>query len=171
MPDTARPVSEAPALNHVHKAMRHDSADKHVSGAARYIDDLPEPPGLLHMYIAMSERAHADITMFDLSAVRSAPGVAVVISAGDVPGPNDIGPVVADDPLFAAGNVQYHGQALFAVGAESIAAARAAAKLAKITYAEKPVLVSVADAKAAGSELEAPQKMVLGDAEAAIDAA
>ncbi|MEM9225744.1 MAG: xanthine dehydrogenase molybdopterin binding subunit, partial [Pseudomonadota bacterium] len=171
MPDTARPVSEAPALNHVHKDMRHDSADKHVSGAARYIDDLPEPPGLLHMYIAMSERAHADITMFDLSAVRSAPGVAVVISAEDVPGPNDIGPVVADDPLFAAGNVQYHGQALFAVGAESIAAARAAAKRAKITYAEKPVLVSVADAKAAGSELEAPQKMVLGDAEAAIDAA
>ena len=62
-------------------AIAHDSATKHVSGAARYIDDLPEPPGLLHAFIHLSPHAHAKITRLDVSATAAMPGVAAVMTA------------------------------------------------------------------------------------------
>src|SRR5690349_4421176 len=83
-------------------ALAHDSAPLHVTGRAAYTDDLPEPRGTLHAAVGLSARAHARVLTLDLTAVRSAPGVACVISAADVPGVNDCGPVVADDPIFAA---------------------------------------------------------------------
>src|SRR5688500_18390487 len=66
----------------------HDSAPRHVSGEALYIDDIPEPPGLLHLYVGQSTRAHARITKLDLSNVRAAPGVVAVLTPSDVPGKN-----------------------------------------------------------------------------------
>ena len=61
--------------------------------------------------------------------MRAAPGVVAVLTAADIPGKNDIGPVFADDPLFADGEVMFHGQALFAVVAGRRDAARRAARL------------------------------------------
>ncbi|RUW68190.1 xanthine dehydrogenase molybdopterin binding subunit, partial [Mesorhizobium sp. M4B.F.Ca.ET.049.02.1.2] len=71
---------------------RHDSAHKHVSGTAVYIDDMPEPAGTLHGCLGLSAATHATITRMDLSAVRAAPGVVDVLTAKDVPGENDISP-------------------------------------------------------------------------------
>src|SRR5262245_58505965 len=82
-------------------ARAHDSAHKHVTGEAIYTDDIPEPPGTLQIYIAMSTRAHARITRLDLAGVRASPGVVAVLSAADVPGANDVSPVAGDDPMFA----------------------------------------------------------------------
>ena len=79
----------------------HDSAHLHVTGEAVYTDDIPEVRGTLHAAIGMSERAHARIKSIDLTRVRAAPGVVAVLTAKDVPGKNDYGPVVADDPIFA----------------------------------------------------------------------
>ena len=59
----------------VHAAVAHDSAERHVTGGALYIDDLPEPAGLTHVHVGQSARAHARIAAMDLSAVRAAPGV------------------------------------------------------------------------------------------------
>ena len=84
-------------------AIPHDSAAKHVSGEALYIDDLPEPPGLLHAYIRLSEHAHARITRLDASAAACMPGVAAVLTAADIPGVNDVGPAFPGDPIFAEG--------------------------------------------------------------------
>ena len=117
-------------------ARRHDSGPKHVSGEALYIDDIPEPPGLLHIHIAQSRKAHAAITRMDLTRVRTAPGVVAVIAAADIPGPNDVSPIAGDDPMFAEGLVEYWGQSLFAVAAESREAAWRAAQLAEIAYEE-----------------------------------
>ena len=155
----------------VHQSIRHDSADKHVSGRALYIDDLPHPANLLHVFIGMSERAHAHLISLDLTAVRAAPGVVDVVCASDVPGTNDVSPVAGDDPLFADGLVQYVGQSLFAVAAETEALARAAAQLAIVTYEDLPPLITIADARAAGTVIEPAQTMTLGDAPAAITAA
>ena len=152
----------------VHTSLMHDSAYLHVSGEARYIDDLPEPPGLLHIYIAMSERAHARIRELDLSKVRSAPGVVEVFSAQDIPGENNVGPVRPDDPLFADQLVSYHGQSLFAVAAVSEKAARLAAKLVRVEYDDLPALITISEALEHGSEIEPPQVMQAGDADAAI---
>ncbi|HSF94603.1 MAG TPA: xanthine dehydrogenase molybdopterin binding subunit, partial [Thermohalobaculum sp.] len=160
----------------VHSPRRHDSADKQVAGTAIYADDLPEPKGMLHCYIALSAKARARLTRVDLSAVRTAPGVVAVITPDDIPGLNDTGPVVHDEPMLAAsentgGEVHYAGQALFVVAAETIEQARTAAKLAVIDYADETSILTVAEAMAAGSLLAEPYRMARGDARAAIDGA
>ena len=70
----------------VHVDQRHDSAHKHVTGAAEYTDDITEPVGTLHAYLGLSDRAHAEIVSIDLDAVRAAPGVVGVLTAADIPG-------------------------------------------------------------------------------------
>jgi xanthine dehydrogenase large subunit len=150
---------------------RHDSGHKHVTGAAIYTDDIPEPPGTLQIYIAMSERAHAAITRLDVSAVRAAPGVAAVLTAGDVPGVNDVSPFAGDDPMFADGLVEYYGQSLFAVAAGTLAQARAAARLAVVEYEDRPAILTIDAAMEAQSFLEPPYTMARGEAAAEIAAA
>ena len=152
----------------VRSALPHDSAAKHVAGTARYIDDLPEPRDLLHVYLAMSTRAHARIAAMDLTAVRAAPGVACVLTAADIPGLNDVAPVAGDDPVFADGVVEYVGQSLFAVAAESLEAARAGAAQARVDYDDLPAALTIAEAKAASLKIEDDQTMVLGDAAKAL---
>ena len=157
----------------VGSAMAHDSAARHVSGRAIYVDDIPELPGTLHCYVALSARAHARLVSVDLAAVRAAPGVACVLTADDIPGENDASPVFHDDPVFAVGEVEYAGQSLFAVAADSIEAARAAAALARIEYEDLPRLISVDEALAADADLAPlkPYEMRLGEPEAALAAA
>ncbi len=112
-------------------APRHDSAHLHVSGRAQYADDIPLPANTLHAAFGMSAIAHGHVTTMDLDAVRQAPGVVAVFSAVDVPGENNYGAAVHDDPIFAPGYVQHVGQPWFAVGAESYQQARRAARLAR----------------------------------------
>lgn len=164
-----------PAVEAIHGGvatpLAHDSAAKHVSGRALYVDDIPEPPGLLHIYIAQSPHPHAAITRLDVSAVRSAPGVADVLTAAEIPGVNDIGAVRADEPLLAEGEVRYAGQPVFAVAADSPERARLAAERAIVEYAPREAIVTLADARKADWLLEEPQVMQRGDVEAAITAA
>jgi len=155
----------------VRTARRHDSGHKHVDGEAVFVDDIPTPADALIVQVAMSARAHARILGMDLSAVRSAPGVVCVIGAADIPGTNDISPAMGDDPLFAEDLVEYAGQALFAVAAETLEAARAAASLARIDYRDLPAIVTIDQAMDAKSLLEAPYVMARGDAAQAIEAA
>jgi len=77
----------------VYSAITHDSAAKHVAGSALYVDDIPEPAGLLHAYFGTSELAHARIISMDLSAVNSYPGVIRTLTAADIPGDNEISPI------------------------------------------------------------------------------
>jgi xanthine dehydrogenase large subunit len=123
----------------MHVSLKHDSAHKHVTGTAEYIDDIPEPSGTLHGGLGLADRAHAEIVSVDLSAVKSAPGVVWVITAEDIPGFNDVASTGQhDEPLLATTNVQFHGQIIFAVIAETRDQARRAAKLAQIEYRDLP---------------------------------
>ncbi len=150
---------------------RHDSGHKHVAGEAVFVDDIAAPEGTLAVHVAMSEKAHAKILKMDLSAVRSAPGVACVIAAGDIPGTNDISPAMGDDPLFVEDLVEYAGQSLFAVAADTLEAARDAAALAVIDYEELPAVISIDEAMDQEFLLEAPYVMARGDADNAINGA
>ena len=154
----------------VHAALPHDSAARHVTGSAVYIDDMPEPADLLHVAFGLSTKAHARITRMDLSAVRAAPGVVLVISAEDIPGENDVSPVIHDDRLFADGEVYCVGQSLFAVAATSLAAARAATAKAVVEYEELPAAIDITAARAMDLKIEASQRMARGDAQAALAA-
>jgi xanthine dehydrogenase large subunit len=158
-------------MNVIHQSIAHDSARRHVSGAALYIDDIKAQEGLLHAWVITSERAHAKLIATDFSAVRAAPGVVCVLTAADIPGENDAGPILSGEPLLARGVVTYFGEAIAVIAATSMNAARDAAELARITYEDLPAIVTIEEARAAESYVLAPMLMQRGDAAAAIAAA
>ncbi len=130
----------------IHAALPHDSAALHVSGEARYVDDLPEPPGTLYGAFGLSTEAHAKIVSMDLEPVRKAPGVVAVLTAADIPGANDIGPVLPDEPTLAAERVEFRGQPIFVVAATSMELARRAARLARVQYEKLEPVVTIEEA-------------------------
>lgn len=163
---------KATVSGRVGEARPHDSAVKHVTGGARYIDDLPEPARTLQLYARPAERAHAKLAKLDVSRVRTAPGVVCVLTATDIPGVNDISPIHAhDDPLLCTGEIMFWGQPLFCVAAETVEQARAAAALAEIAYEDLPSILSIEDALAAKSFVLEDQYLRKGDAAAAMAAA
>ena len=83
------------------KSHAHESAHLHVSGEATYVDDLAEQAGTKHIALGLSQCACARIKSLDLSAVKAAKGVVAVLTASDIPGINDCGPIINDDPILA----------------------------------------------------------------------
>ncbi|WP_323147986.1 xanthine dehydrogenase molybdopterin binding subunit [Pseudomonas oryzihabitans] len=155
----------------VGKPLKHESADKHVSGEAVYIDDRLEFPNQLHVYARMSEHAHARILRIDLAPCYQIPGVALAITAADVPGQLDIGAVLPGDPLLADGKVQYLGQPVLAVAATSLDAARRAAQAALIEYEPLEAILDVREALRREHFISPSHSHKLGDAAAALAAA
>jgi len=152
-------------------AIPHDSGHLHVSGEAAYTDDIVEPKRLLHLAVGMSIKPHARVMGLDLKAVSMAPGVVSVITADDIPGHNNCGPVEADDPILAPGLVQYAGQAIFAVAAESVDQARKAVRLARIDYEELDAILDAPAAVEAGSFVLPSETLRRGDSVTAIKGA
>ena len=136
------------------KPLPHDSAPMHVTGAARYIDDIPVPADCLHLAFGLSHVARGVISSMDLTAVRTAPGVVRVITAADLPGVNDISSAAHDEPLLAPGEVHYHGQPIFLVVATSHRLAREAAAKAEVVIDPKPAILTIDDAVAVRSYFE-----------------
>src|SRR5205085_12574511 len=132
---TPRPQARDGAVT---QPLPHDSADLHVAGAAAYVDDLPEPPGLLHCAFGHATEGQATLVALDLDAVRAAPGVVAVFTAADITGENNVGPVVHDDRLLADGEILYPGQPLFLLAATSTRAARRAATFGKVIAKPRP---------------------------------
>ena len=138
----------------VTRPLPHDSARLHVTGAARYVDDLPVPADTLHLAFGLSQVAHGRIAAMDLDAVRAAPGVVAVLTAADLPFANDVAPVAHDEPLLAAGTVHYLGQPIFLVVAETHLSARKAARLGRVEIAADPPLLEIDAALGADSRFE-----------------
>jgi xanthine dehydrogenase large subunit len=155
----------------IHKSIAHESAARHVSGSAIYVDDTKQPEGLLHAWVITSSRAHAKLIAVDLTAVAGAPGVACVLTAADIPGMNDAGPILSGEPLLAESVVTYAGEPIAVVAAATLAQARDAANLAKITYEDLPAILSIDAAIAAESYVVAPMVMTRGEPDAAMQAA
>ncbi len=156
----------------VAKPLPHDSAGFHVTGAARYIDDVPLPANALHLAFGLSTVAHGEIVSVDLDAVRAAPGVVAVWTAADLPFANDVSPSIHDEPLLATGTIHYVGQPIFLVIADSHRAARKATRLGRIDYRELPAILTVDEAMAADSRFEGgPVIWSKGDAAAGIASA
>lgn len=156
---------------YVGKDQQHESAHLHVSGEARYIDDLPEPKGTLYAAVGMSNKAHALLKRVDLTRVCQAAGVVAVITAKDIPGENHLGGALKDEPVLAVDKVEYIGQAIFAVAATSVAAARRAVLLAEIDYEVLPHNLDIRPAVAAGQFVLPTKRLERGTASTAIDQA
>ena len=148
----------------------HESGHKHVTGLAEYADDITEPTGTLHAYLGLSQVAHGEIADMDLTEVAASAGVVGILTAEDIPGHNDISPTGKhDDPVLVADRVEFYGQPVFAVIAETREQARRAAHKAEITYRELPHVTDVAGAIAAEYPfVTEPLTLRRGDAEAAL---
>lgn len=142
--------------------LRHESAHLHVSGRALYCDDIPLPANTLHAAFGLSRIAHGLIRNIDLGDASRAPGVVAVATAQDIPGENNYGSVLHDDPIFAGPLIQYAGQPLFAVAATSYSAARKAASRAQVIYDELPPILDIRAALAAGSYVLPSQRVIRG---------
>ena len=147
---------------------RHESADRHVCGSAEYIDDRPDLAATLHLCPVLSDCAHGTIDAVDLTAAQAEPGVVRIFSWRDVPGELDIGPLAPGDPLFAKEKVEYHGQVVLMVAADTPEAARRAAQAVKIRYSPLEAILDVEAALARESYVERPHVQQRGDADAAI---
>ncbi|SON56483.1 Aldehyde oxidoreductase [Hartmannibacter diazotrophicus] len=157
-------ASPEPAYATVRQPIRHDSAIKHVTGAAIYIDDIREPAGTLHLAPGWCPTyAKAKLGSVDLSEVKAAPGVVAVLTKDDVPGINDVSSAMGDDPMLADGEILFWGQVVFCVVATSRDAARRAARLARFEATPETPLITVEDALTADSHVLPEYRFGRGD--------
>jgi xanthine dehydrogenase large subunit len=147
----------------------HDSALRHVSGEALYVDDLPVPDTTLHAMVLPSAWAHARITALRTGDALQVPGVHAVFTAADIPGHNNVGPVFHDEPVLADGVVHCKGQPIAVVYAESREACRAALARIQVEVEPLPAILDIEAAIAADSFHGEPHVVARGDAAAAID--
>lgn len=152
----------------VHRSLRHDSARDHVSGRAVYVDDIPEPRGLLHAALVTSPVAHGRLRGFDADAARAMPGVHAVITAADIPGKNDIAPIGQGEVLFADSLVEFGGQPVAVVVAETLDQARKAAAAVRLEIEPLEPVLTIADAMARKSYVRAPMRLERGNVDVAL---
>ena len=149
----------------------HESARAQVQGLAPYVDDLPEPRGTLHAAPVLSPVAHGQLNGVDASAALAMPGVRAVVLAADIPGDPVLASFAHDEPVLAQGTVQFAGQVVALVVADSVMAARHAARAVKLDITPLPALLTIEDAMAANSFVLPPVTVARGDAAAALAAA
>lgn len=155
----------------VGKSIAQDSAHLHVTGEARYIDDIPVVQGTLYAALGLSQKAHAHLRKMDLSKVRAAEGVVAVVVAADIPAENYLGGMLKDEPILARDKVEYIGQPIFAVAATSVEAARRAVRLAQIDYEVLPHNIDIRTAVAAEQFVLPTKRLQRGNAQQAIQQA
>jgi xanthine dehydrogenase large subunit len=155
------------------RGLTHESAVLHVTGEAVYTDDLPELRGTLYAALVLSPMAHGELIGegIDRQALLAEHGVVAVFTARDIPGENNCGPIVHDDPFLAAGKVEFLGQAVAVVVARDMLYAREAAKKAKVQVKELPAILTIDEAMAQGSFVMPPKGITRGDPAGAIAAA
>jgi xanthine dehydrogenase large subunit len=150
----------------VGRAVPHESARGHVTGEARYTDDLViRFPGLLHAWPVTAPHAHATVISLDATPALREPGVVTVLTGDDVPGTGDSGPARRDEPLFPR-EVMFHSQPVAWVLADTLDAAQRGAARASVAYDALPAILTIEDALAAQSFLTEPLRLARGDVSA-----
>ncbi|KGM39294.1 aldehyde oxidase [Aquabacterium sp. NJ1] len=155
------------------RALPHESAHLHVAGQATYIDDLPELAGTLHAALGLSPVAHGKLLSIDVEGLKAQAGVVAILTAADIPGLNDCGALVHDDPILAEGDVRYLGQPVFVVLSRNRETARRVAARASdfLRIEPLPALLTPEAAHAAGQYVVPPMHLHRGDtAQALTDA-
>jgi xanthine dehydrogenase large subunit len=145
--------------------MKYGDLDLHSRGQAPFVDDLPEPEGLLHAVVLPSSVAHGTIKRLDTEKARQLPGVRAVLTAADIPGSNQIGTLVADEPLLAEDTVDFAGQPVALVVAASEAEARAALAHVQLEIDQLPAVLDPRQAKERGQLIVPPRTFCLGEVE------
>jgi len=147
--------------------MSYPDLEAHVRGTSRYIDDMPDPAGLLHAAAVTSPVPHAKLISIEISAAFTLPGVVEVLTSADIPGANQIGGIIQDEELFAESAVHFIGQPVAVVVAETPHQARAGARACALELEELPAIFDAREAAAAGELITASRTLDAGDVDAA----
>ncbi|KAL4695371.1 hypothetical protein H8959_000466, partial [Pygathrix nigripes] len=151
-----------PPQDPVGHPVMHQSAIKHTTGEAVYIDDMPCIDQELFLAPITSTRAHAKIISIDISEALALPGVVDVITAENVPGDNNY----QGEIFYAQNEVICVGQIVGTVAADTYAHAREAAKKVKITYGDiEPRIITIEQALEHNSFLFDEKKIEQGNVE------
>ena len=156
----ARPATGAP--------QPHESARAHVAGGATYVDDIPEVKGTLHAAPILSTVARGRLRGVDASAAMAMPGVRDVVLAADIPGDPIIATFTHDEPVFARDTVEFVGQVVGVVVADTVMQARRAARQVKLDIEALPAVLDVREALQAQSFVLPPVTVRRGEPEQAI---
>ncbi len=148
----------------------HESAHLHVTGRAAYVDDQPELAGTLYAALIKSPVAHGELIGegIDRDALLREHGVVAVFTSRDIPGENNCGPIIHDDPFLAEGKVEFIGQAVAVVVAREMLYAREAASKARVLVKELLPILTIEQAMAAQSFVMPSKGITRGDADQAI---
>ena len=150
------------------RRIRHESAVGHVTGRARYADEGHVPVGQVSVWPVCAPHAHARVLAIDIQVAQAMPGVLKVLTARDIPGVNNTGSILADEPVMAEDMVSFHGQSVAWVVAENENSARLAAAQVKVDYLPLTPILSIEQAMAAESYHLPPSRIVRGDVDAAL---
>ena len=147
--------------------LSHESAIKHVSGESVYVNDIEVNNMLLFGHIFTSSYAHAKIISGNCERAKALKGVHAVISYKDIPGSNQMGPVIHDEPCLAIDKVEFIGQAIYLIAAETIEIALEAEKLIDIDYEFLKPVVKLEEAIEKNTLIASPRKIETGNIEKA----
>ncbi|WOD44431.1 xanthine dehydrogenase molybdopterin binding subunit [Hwangdonia lutea] len=139
----------------------------HLRGESLYVDDVNIRQGTFHAVVFDAPKAHGTIKHIDYSKAEALDGVERIFTYKDIPGKNQIGGIIPDEPLFAENEVHFWGMPIALIVAESEFIARQARALIKIEIEDLPVITTAKQAKTKGSFINAPRTFSLGDTEKA----
>ncbi len=137
--------------------MKRIDAALHTRGEAQFVDDVPPPADMLYAAIVGAPVAHGVIRSLDTSAALALDGVVAVLTAADIPGENQIGPIIQDEPLLAEGEVHFIGQPVAVVAGVSPEAARKGARHVALEVEAREVVVDPREAFARGAIIGTPR--------------
>jgi xanthine dehydrogenase large subunit len=146
----------------------HESARAQVAGAATYVDDVPEVRGTLHAAPILSNVARGKLLGVDTGEALKMEGVKGVVLAGDIPGDPILATFAHDEPVFARDTVEFVGQVVGVVVAETVMQARRAARKVKLQVEALPAVLDVREAVKAQSFVLPPVTVRRGEPEQGI---
>ena len=137
-------------------------AQNHVKGKSIYLDDIPEISGTLYCLPFYAETAHARIKKINIHEATLLPGISTILLAEDIPGANQIGGIIPDEPLFAVNDIHYWGQPIGLIVGISELICRKARKLIQISFDELPVITCPREAQKQNHLIVPPRKFKIG---------
>ena len=143
----------------------HESAIKHVTGESVFIEDIPVHGQLLFGKIIYSRHSHAIINRIDVSGAKIVSGIKCILTAADIPGENQMGPIFPDEICLASSEVTFIGQAVVLIAAETKRAALEAERLITIDYTPLPAITDIETAIAQNNLIAPERRIVRGDVE------
>lgn len=144
-------------------------AKNHVRGKSVYMDDREELKGTLYAVPFDLPVTHAHIKSIDINEAAAMKGIRRILTAADIPGENQIGGILPDEPLFADGEVHYRGQVTGLIIGTSEHACRIARKKIKAEFEVLPAVTCPREAQAKNMLIIPPRTFRYGDTAATWD--